>query len=395
MRRIALFSAGLLLWAAGAVAEDWSGNMAIEERAFPREASFPDQEGNDLSLAVQPEYYHEWNGGNRSFTFVPFGRLDQADPERTHFDIRELTYLDVGDGVEWRVGIRKLFWGVIESVHLVDIINQTDLVENPDGEDKLGQPMINLAVIRDWGTLDLFLLTGFRERTFPGPEGRLRTPLPVDTDRPVYESDQERGHLDLAARWSRTIGEWDIGLSHFYGTGREPQLIPGMDENGAPVLIPRYEIIQQTGLDLQATIENWLLKLEAIHRTGQDPNFTALAVGFEYTLATIFDTRLDVGLLMEYLHDDRGEEAATPFEDDVFVGCRLAFNDPQTTEALLGAIVDRESQARLISLEAARRFWENWKLGLEARAFIAILETDPLFGYASDDYIQLELTRYF
>jgi len=54
------------------------------------------------------------------------------------------------------------FWGVTEFQHLVDIINQTDLVENIDTEDKLGQPMINLALINDWGTVDLFIMPYFR-----------------------------------------------------------------------------------------------------------------------------------------------------------------------------------------------------------------------------------------
>lgn len=83
--------------------------------------------------------------------------------------------------------MRKEFWGVAEARHLVDIINQTDEVENFDREDKLGQPMINLALINNWGTLDFFLLTGFRDRTFPGREGRLRTFPEIDVGEERYE----------------------------------------------------------------------------------------------------------------------------------------------------------------------------------------------------------------
>ena len=53
-----------------------------------------------------------------------------------------------------------MFWGVTESQHLVDVVNQTDLVENPDGEEKLGQLMVNLTVARSWGTLNLFVAPG-------------------------------------------------------------------------------------------------------------------------------------------------------------------------------------------------------------------------------------------
>ena len=136
----------------------------------------------------------------------------------------------------------------------MDIINQTDLVEHPDTEDKLGQPMINLALIRDWGTVDLFVLPCFRERTFPGSEGRLLSGgIPIDTDQTRYESGAKEKHVDWAVRWAHYFGDWDIGLSHFSGTSREPRFLSGTDGAGGFVLIPFYEQIDQTGLDMQIT----------------------------------------------------------------------------------------------------------------------------------------------
>ena len=102
-------------------------------------------------------------------------------------------------------GIGKVFWGVTESQHLVDVINQTDLVENMDGEEKLGQPMINFALVRDWGTVDFFLLPGSRERTFPEAEGRLRTTPRVDVEQAVYESSRGKRHIDEAIRRPQNI----------------------------------------------------------------------------------------------------------------------------------------------------------------------------------------------
>jgi len=153
-------------------AHELSGFVAVEQRLFFHDPLFPDQKHNNGSFALQPEYYHEWETGS-SFILVPFARFDSQDSERTHFDIRELNYLWLTDNWEMRMGIGKVFWGVTEFVHLVDIINQTDLVESPDGEEKLGQPMVQLSIARDWGVLDLFVLPGFRERTFPGKKGAL------------------------------------------------------------------------------------------------------------------------------------------------------------------------------------------------------------------------------
>jgi len=157
-------------------------------------------------------------------------RFDQHDSERSHFDIRELTWLKAAPDWELRVGFRKRFWGVTESQHLVDIINQTDLVDHPDSEDKLGQPMFNLALIRDWGTVDFFILPGFRERTFPGSEGRLLSGgIPIDIDQTRYDSGAQEKHVDWAVRWAHYFGDWDVGLSHFSGTSREPRFFSGID----------------------------------------------------------------------------------------------------------------------------------------------------------------------
>jgi hypothetical protein len=390
-----LIAALLIMSPAAVQAGEWSGQVGGEYRGFFEAPLFPEQHDSYFSAFAQPEYRHAWDNDKQRIAFVAFGRVSQYDEARTHADIRELNWQKSGDGYEWRAGIHKVFWGVTESQHLVDIINQTDLVENPDGEDKLGQPMINLTLVRDWGTLDFFVLTGFRERTFPGREGRLRTALPVDTQQAVYESSRGRRRVDYALRWHQTLGDWEVGLAHFSGTSRDPRLLPGVGSDGMPALIPYYDVIDQTSLDAQVTKGAWLWKLETIRRSGQGPAYAALTAGFEYTLSGILDSGIDLGLLAEYLYDDRGATATTPFQDDVFAGFRLAFNDVSSSEALLGIIVDRDSDARIVSLEMNRRFGKSTKLSLEARWFSGIPATDLLYSQRRDDYAQLELAYYF
>ena len=235
-------------------AGEWSGYAGTELRYFPNDPLDDRQHtGTNLSFMAEPEYYSETEDRTQSLTFTPFMRWDENDSKRSHVDIRELVWQYVGEDWELRAGISKVFWGVAESQHLVDIINQTDLVENIDQEDKLGQPLVNLSLIRDWGTVDLFVLPYFRERTFPGKKGRLRTTPRVDTSNPIYDSSREKNHIDLAARWTHYIGDWDFGVVHFYGTSREPFLVPAISKSGEPVLLPRYDIINQTSIDVQAT----------------------------------------------------------------------------------------------------------------------------------------------
>jgi hypothetical protein len=381
------------LWINQANAE-WTGHVATELRAFGQEG-IDGQDQAGLSIAVQPEYYREISN-DLSFTFTPFARWDSMDDERSHYDIRALSLLYVADKYELRAGIRKVFWGVTESVHLVDIINQTDAVESPDGEEKLGQPMINLSVPRDWGTIDLFVMPYFRERTFPGKTGRLRTALPVDTDNAQYESNDKQRHVDYALRYIHTIDDWDVGLSYFQGTSRDPVFIPGANADNKPVLIPFYPQIKQAGLDVQLVSGAWLWKLETIYRTGfGSQDYLAAAGGFEYTLVGVADTQMDIGIVSEYLYDDRGQQATTPFEDDVFLGLRFNLNDMAGSEALLGVIQDAGSSARMVSLEASRRITGNWKVNLEGYLFLNQTKKELLYGLRDDNYLQLELVRYF
>ncbi len=385
----------IALLPASLIAGEWSGFIEAQGRYFTQQAIDEEQSDSTLSLALQPEFYQRWDEGRQSLLFVPFARWDRQDDERTHADIRELIWTYAGDGWEGRAGIGKVFWGVTEAVHLVDVINQTDLVENPDGEQKLGQPMLKLSLERDWGIVDLYALTGFRERTFAGRQGRLRTHPLVDSDLAEYESDRAERHVDFALRWSRSLGDWDIGLSHFSGTNRDPLFMPRLNASGEPVLAPYYELMQQTGLDLQATKGDWLWKLEAIHRQADSGNYNAATGGFEYTLVGIGDSVMDLGLLVEYLYDDRRDDAASPFENDLFVGVRLSANDVDGSQLLTGVIQDLDSSSAMFNLEASRRIGNAWKASAQVRLWFDVADDDLLSAYRNDDYVELSLTRYF
>lgn len=372
-------------------ANEWSGYVAAEYRYFTQSALDQQQfNGGSVSFSAEPEFYHSWNDGDDAFIFSSFFRWDEHDPQRSHVDLRELMWVHAERDWELRLGVGKVFWGVTESQHLVDIINQSDTVENLDGEDKLGQAMINFSFIKDWGTVDLFVLPGFRERTFSGKDGRFR-PTPAIDDHTAYQSASKEKHIDYAVRWSQTFDDWDIGVSHFYGTSREPRIIPTPTLAGV-ALVPFYDIINQTGIDIQATLDEWLWKVEVIHRSGQGETFNAFTGGFEYTFVGVMESGADFGLIAEYLYDDRG--AGVVFDDDIFVGGRLAMNDAASSELLFGVIADVDQNTRFYSFEGSRRIGASWVLSVEAR-FISAASNVPLAPFRHDDVIQLELARHF
>jgi len=377
-----------------------SGNIAIEQRYFFDEALYPEQlSHSQTSLSVEPELYWQWNDGSDSVIFTPFYRLDSHDNNRTHGDIRELAYIHASDDWELRVGIRKEFWGVTEFQHLVDVINQTDGVEDFDGEDKLGQQMINLSVVNDWGIVDVFLLPGFRERTYAGSEGRLRGPLVVDENNVSYESSAGQKHLDLAVRWAHSVGDFDLGAYWFHGTNREAYLSPFAQSSEQLSLQQYYSQMDQLGVDVQATLGDWLWKFEGIHRSTTLEDFWATQAGFEYSFVGVFDSNLDLGLLMEHSWDSRGEVAlgaqGSLMQNDLFVGARLAFNDMQSSELLMGLGSDLDHNAFSFMIEASRRFGDNFIASFDVRLLQSNDENDLLYTLSNDDHAQLSLAWYF
>jgi hypothetical protein len=257
--------------------------------------------------------------------------------------------------------------------------------------------MLRLAFAQDWGTLTFFALPYFRERTFPGEKGRLRAGLVVDTDNPRFESSMKEWHPDVAARWTHALGDWDVAVGYFRGTSREPRFTLDIGDDGQPRhLIPIYDQIDQASLELQWTVEAWLWKLEAISRWGHGEHFSAVVAGFEYSFFSLFGTVLDLGVVAEYLYDGRSAMApATPFENDLFVGARLSFNDVGSTSILAGVIVDDQSGAMLVTVEASRRLGDRWTVEVESLSFFDVPPTGLLYGVHRDDYVQIRLSFFF
>ena len=442
----AMAAAASLTYGAGAaMAGDFEARLAVsaESRFYTQEPQYDDQTQIYVqpSVAVEPELDYRFENGTDRLTFVGFGRYDPNDTRRTHVDVREAYWLHEGDGWDSLIGINRVFWGVTESRHLVNIVNQIDGVEDIDNEDFLGEPMINLNIDSGFGRFGFYVMPGFRERTFVEDDARLRGPLPIDESRSEIEGDWDKKSVDFALRYENTFGPADIGLSYSHGISREPWLTPRVnspfplledavndylaDQNsfddlddlrdsvcdvidcdggliselGDLVLAPRYDKIDQIGLDLQAAQGDWLFKLESMVRFGHAQTIFAAVGGFEYTFFDVGETGADVGLLAEYLFDsrdpDRIDVPPTIYDNDVFVGSRIALNDIGSTNLLGGAVVDVDNQEIAASIEASTRIVDNLVLGVEGRFFFNEASKGLLSSVAKDDFVNLRMTWSF
>ncbi len=446
MHRRFIAAAALILNSGAVLAEfsqSFETDLQFELRAYTQDALLDDQKDFQASIAISPEWYMDWGGGLSTVTITPFARADSVDDERTHADFRELQWQGLLGAWEIRLGLSRVFWGRTELLHLVDTINQDDALENVDGEDKLGQPMLRLNYTAENGSsTQLFILPYFRERRFAGNEGRLRAPLPVDDKNPLYESGAQERHVDWALRHQAWVGGLDYGLAWFSGTQRDPKFVageiniePGSTSlaptpqaigviqqaallSGSPLtpasgelisLRPYYGQMDQFSVDAQYTTGSWLWKLEALWRdefnrrgaaaspfiNAREQYFAATA-GLEYSFYGIFDTVSDLGVLVEYLWDERGLNGGSGFQDDLFIAARWAANNAWDSALLAGLVVDLDVDSQFFSVEYSRRLSGNSKLGIEARVFHNIsIRDDAFYPVRFDDYLQLEYSHYF
>ncbi len=316
------------------------GEVVVEGTLFPRGPRFPEQEHHSLSVAGQLSILGELPGLDASLILTPFLRLDSADSRRTHFDLREAK-LEAYSG-PWTivVGSDVVFWGKTEFTRLVDIINQVDQVEDHGGQERLGQPMLRVSYLDDIGEFSLYYMPFFRERVYPGRSGRIRFHPPVDTRQPVYATSQDEWTPSFAARFEGVFGDTDLGLSAFYGLGRDPALQPVLvPDSPFPVSFrPYYERVFQAGIDVQNTVGATLWKAEAILRNGQrngrqfrEEDYVALVGGLEHVLYGVGGGSADLSLLAEYAWDSRASRSLTGFQDDFLLGARFTLNDARDT----------------------------------------------------------------
>tara|TARA_R110002126_G_C10433815_1_gene498368 strand:- start:51 stop:833 length:783 start_codon:yes stop_codon:yes gene_type:complete len=260
----------------------------------------------------------------------------------------------------------------------------------------MGQPMINLTLVKDWGNLDLFVLPGFRERTFAGLDGRLRPELEIKQSKALYESSNENHHLDYAFRWSHTLSDWDVGLSYFNGTSRDPSFVANQDGQTIS-LSPYYAQMEQVGVDLLLVYDEWLYKFEGIYRDLNNQNaYIATVAGFEYTNVGVFESVWDIGWLLEYQYDNNDVIKQNDEHNALMLGTRIALNDVDGTEILLGYVLDLDdSDTQTSFIEASSRINDNWKWRLDAWFISSETPSNNLYSVKQDDYVQASLEYYF
>jgi hypothetical protein len=100
-----------------------------------------------------------------------------------------------------------------------------------------------------------------------------------------------------------------------------------------------------------------LYKLEYSHSEINNKKYYQNGVGIEHTLYGIRNGK-DLGVLVEYYKSD---DVTKTYQDDMFLGSRITFNDVDSSDILVGVIQDRDDKKKSYSFEYNTRFLDSVK----------------------------------
>ena len=377
----------VLLLAHPVIGGELNGTLSSRLDFYPENADGTASEGR--SVEVKIDAFHDFEESRIVGEFIVRG--DEKDSGRRITEARQAYFRTPFAGFDVFLGNRQEFWGKAESKNVVDLINQSDAAANEGKSGKLGALSISAERYVDIGDLQLWYISGFREKTFNDRDAHPSSGLTVNSAQ--YARKDGKDADDFAVRLSSFVGDWDLAGSVFYGTARDPILTLAV---GRKALNPYYALQKSIGLEAQYTGDVTLLKWESLHGTQSSligtHNFSAAVAGIEYTYYRSFETKLDIGLIGEIQHDDRPQAAANQFG---VAGVRLVFNDIADSNILFLLSADSKMDQSIVSLEASQRINDVTSVKLTSQFYNARTATSAYGQLSDDDAVTLTLNMFF
>ncbi|WP_444919687.1 hypothetical protein ACJJID_11970 [Microbulbifer sp. CnH-101-G] len=364
--------------------DKYSVDIAATARIFAEEESLAIDDSYRFGPGLEIEANAEGDIGDTGYKLRLFGSWDEQDGERRYADIRQASLHWRRDQLSLNLGVSTFFWGVSESLNIVNVLNQADLRQAIDGKEKMGQTFASLGLRFDNGELSIFYLPTFREREFPE---RPSFGLPI-SDRALFESSNRGG--DVALRGHFYAGDLETGIGYFRGTRRAPLLV--RPSPSATMLTPFYIETENFLLDTLYLLGDTTLKLEA--KTGREleQGFFAANVGLEHPIYSLPDSMQDLSLIAEYLIDDRDEQAETLGQNDLFVGLRASFGDTGDSEFRGVISYDFDSHGNYLDLGLEHRLSDYFRIETRAFLFLNVGRSDTwLYPVRDEDFIEFKL----
>lgn len=328
---------------------DSTWDLSVGDRYFFSEAVepfVPQGEDYQNSSYISGEISADWAHNNFSFETHFYGNWDSKDESRRYTNIQQALLRYSRGNFSVSGGVDTFYWGVSETINILNTVNQSDLRKSIDGKEKFGQSHVSFSYASGVHSVKVFYLPTFNKLEFPY---RPATKVPVEPDKAVCESGACDGSSGL--RWDVALDTGDLAFSFFRGTRRDPILIPSPELLGT--LIPNYVNTQYAAMDGVYFLAGTILKAEYKYGDEIDKSFYAYNIGIEYPTypnSTIINS---ANIVLEHTKDSRDQLAESIGQNDVFIGGRFMLGDLDQTyiRTVVGFDLDHKSKFYDLSFE--------------------------------------------
>jgi hypothetical protein len=394
---------------------DSRGQLALEGRAFLPDDD-PTTEDWGFGLFSRLEWAHSHDPWSERLRIT--GRLDAIDRGRDHLVLEEAWVQYWRGRLKLRLGADIVNWTATEAFHPADVLNARNLDSDLENYEKVGEPMLfaALSLLEDT-TLELYVMPGYMAALLPSRRSRLRL-VPSGADIGGRLLVDRRGRFTdaiigpQAALRLRTVwGSADLSLHVLEHMDRSQPLV--VTDPGTERLHAVFLTVRQVGLTYSQVFGSLIAKLEASYRdfvrvedTSRfgalpDRDHATLALGAEYGF--VHDGGSESTLLAEvqavFGLSEIERYQVNPFQRDLMLGYRFAWNDEPSRTLLVSAIFDLERGGEyLLNVTYEQRLGETWGIALGARLINAEANADSPFGLTplrDADLLRVVLSRYF
>ncbi|MDB9787230.1 OprO/OprP family phosphate-selective porin [Bacteriovoracaceae bacterium] len=409
--------------------DNWQTDGEIYHHTRMFEKDKTDEDDLATLTAIGLEAGGKFTYEDLSLEYRLFALLDKEDPDRKIIGMEEAylkyTFFDSWDA---KIGYQYLNWSSLEEFHPTDSVNST-FVDYQDEISKMGELTGSISYNGDDFSFTYYYFPRFKAPILPGPKSRQGLGVPIKKGQFV-KGPQNLSRTEYTAqhgaRLTFLLGNSDFSfhvLDHI--DRRHPHFI--LDAAGG--VIPTYHRVLEYGGSIQYALEGLLLKLEGVHldfdttpmastfstpfgnmlvNKKQQIDHTKGAIGAEYTLDWLWGMEGTIFTEYQRVFDVKNRLSRAEldiYQNDLFIGHRLSFNDIMSRELTVGYIADLERSGEYIILASYKqRLSDYWNIEfggiyIDAEKFEkTIANVDQLVGLTTvekSDSIYLKIGRFF
>lgn len=380
-------------------------------------------EVKSASFQVQDEYENSYFSLRTDIV----GRANISEKDNSYIDLNEFSLSSDGFlfGERWTVGYQIYNWSKLESFHPANIINSNIIDGDLENFKKKGELSLQVKFDTSLGQFKLYYFPYFRENFYPMKKSRISNGVHPDVSYVATQSETslENAQNQFGITWAHTIGDFDFMVFAINHIDRNSPLVGYHNYTYYPVLskyVPSgslaayYAKALDVGITSTLFVSDHTLKLEAVSTkydssvtllsTPGLTNFvdsTKLALGHEYSKSWAIGWDSTFFLEYQTIFASNGADIRqlSVFQNDVFIGHRISFNDISSREIRFGVFIDLDYTSEYLAFFSyEQRLNDMWKFKTSYRYFgleNPAPDKNGLYLLQSDHELSFLLTRYF